>query len=179
MIDYSNSFIYKICCKDPTIEDIYIGSTTNLSRRLHQHKHNCIKPQSKKHNQYKYQFIRENGGWENWELVLIEPVDAKNKMDLKRIERHYVETYKSTLNKCVPARTRKETNDAYRLNNKEKIKLQQKKYRENNKEKLKERRKIYYEKKKLEKNSMHSNNNELHNSNSIAQKAGNDTEKDS
>ncbi len=29
-IDYSKGLIYKLCCKDPTITDVYIGSTTSL-----------------------------------------------------------------------------------------------------------------------------------------------------
>jgi len=29
-IDYSQTIIYKICCKDPNITDIYIGHTSNL-----------------------------------------------------------------------------------------------------------------------------------------------------
>ena len=33
MPDYSKCFIYKLCCRDASIEEIYIGSTCNLTRR--------------------------------------------------------------------------------------------------------------------------------------------------
>ena len=40
-IDYSNTIIYKIFCKDPEIKDIYIGHTTNFVQRKYAHKNNC------------------------------------------------------------------------------------------------------------------------------------------
>ena len=36
-INYSKSVIYKIVCKNPEIEDFYIGSTTNLTQRKYTH----------------------------------------------------------------------------------------------------------------------------------------------
>jgi len=38
-IDYSKSIIYKICCNDINIIDIYIGSTTNFITRKAEHKY--------------------------------------------------------------------------------------------------------------------------------------------
>ena len=39
---YSESSIYKLCCKDPTITGMYyVGSTTNFRQRKRQHKHSC------------------------------------------------------------------------------------------------------------------------------------------
>ena len=32
-IDYSKVYIYKICCKDISINDIYVGHTTNFEQR--------------------------------------------------------------------------------------------------------------------------------------------------
>ena len=40
-IDYSNTIIYKIVCKDQNIKDIYVGHTTNFVQRKHAHKQNC------------------------------------------------------------------------------------------------------------------------------------------
>ena len=37
-IDYSNTIIYSISCKDKTISDVYVGHTTNLIKRKCQHK---------------------------------------------------------------------------------------------------------------------------------------------
>ena len=36
-IDYSNTIIYKISCKDTSITDIYVGHTTNFIQRKHTH----------------------------------------------------------------------------------------------------------------------------------------------
>jgi hypothetical protein len=46
-IDYSRSCIYKISCLDAEIEDVYIGSTTNLVKRRNRHKNACNDPKSK------------------------------------------------------------------------------------------------------------------------------------
>ena len=41
-IDYSNTIIYKITCKDPTVNEVYVGHTTNFVQRKYSHKQNCI-----------------------------------------------------------------------------------------------------------------------------------------
>ena len=37
-LDYSNTIIYKIYCNDKNINDVYVGHTTNFTKRKHQHK---------------------------------------------------------------------------------------------------------------------------------------------
>ena len=37
-IDYSNTIIYKIHCKDSNVNEIYVGHTTNFTKRKNQHK---------------------------------------------------------------------------------------------------------------------------------------------
>jgi hypothetical protein len=71
MVQYENSVIYKICCKDPTITDNYIGSTCAFRKRKINHKLNCTNQDAKFYNHYVYQFIRENGGWPNWQMVVV------------------------------------------------------------------------------------------------------------
>ena len=79
-VDYSNSTIYKLCCKDTSIKDIYIGSTTNFRQRKSQHK-NCCNNENNKHYNYRlYKFIRENGGFDNWEMFMIEEFKCENKL---------------------------------------------------------------------------------------------------
>jgi len=116
-IDYSKSVIYKLCCKDPTIEDIYIGSTTHFTKRKHQHKYCCNNENDKKYNNYKYQFIRDNGGFNNWDMILIKdyPTDSKRKLEME--ERRIIDELKPSLNTQLPTRTFK---DRYQ-ENKEKI----------------------------------------------------------
>ena len=112
MVNYSNSIIYKLCCLDPTITDIYIGSTTSKYRRKNQHKSSC---NNKSYNRtYLYQFINQHGGWLNWDFVEIEQYNAKDKSDLHKRERHWIETLKSTLNKIIPEKRDDELSESYK-----------------------------------------------------------------
>jgi hypothetical protein len=117
MVDYSDSLIYKICCKDPLITDIYVGSTRNKHRRNQDHKYNCCNENSKKYNYYVYQFIRQNAGWDNWNMIVVEEYSCENKNQLQMRERYWIENLQSTLNKVIPTRTKKE----YIENNKKEI----------------------------------------------------------
>ena len=103
MTDYSKSTIYKIARHDPTIEYIYIGSTTNFIKRRWQHKTSCNNPNAKEHNYYVYRFIREHGGWDNFDLYLIEQFSCTTKMQKDQVERGWIESLKPTLNIRVPA----------------------------------------------------------------------------
>ena len=38
VIDYSNTVIYQIYCKNETVKEIYVGHTTNFIKRKYQHK---------------------------------------------------------------------------------------------------------------------------------------------
>ncbi len=163
MVNYNNSYIYKICCKDTEIKDIYIGSTTNFTRRKCRHKSSCNNENCRDYNFKLYKFIRENGNFQNWDMVLIEEVKCDNKLQLHKIEREYIEKYKSSLNEVIPYITEEErkihkkkyqeTNKEkikkykkeYNINNKIKLKEKSKEYREYNKIKLKEKKKKYYE----------------------------------
>ena len=133
-IKYENASIYKICCNDPNITDCYVGSTTNIIKRRQKHKYCCNNEKSRDCNMYVYQFIRENGGWDNWSLILIENFSCQNKLELEKRERYYIEELKATLNKIIPTRSQKE----YRKENKEQIKEYQKEYRLKNNDKRKE-----------------------------------------
>jgi len=134
MVKYNQSHIYKLCCKDTDITDIYIGSTTNFRHRKYEHKSCCNSINNKKHNYKVYQFIREHGGWENWTMILIENVNCNAKLELHQKERYYIEKLKPSLNQQLPSRTQeelleyqKEHNKEYRIKNKDKINEYQKK----------------------------------------------------
>ena len=167
-VDYSKSVIYKLCCKDPNITDIYIGSTTNMKQRKQGHKNRCNNPNSKKYNYKVYQTIREYGGFDNWDMILVEYVNATSKQELEKEERIVIELLQPTLNCVIPTRTNKEYYEEhkkdiseqrqkkynenkekilekckiYRQNNKEQKSATDKKYREQNKEKLKKQQRI-------------------------------------
>ena len=137
-IDYSKACIYKIVCKDPTIKDCYVGSTTDLIRRRGQHKTVCNNANRNSFNFLVYQFIRENGGWDNWEVLHVEDYPCSNKNELEKREREVLEELAATLNRVIPTRTKKEykQTDTY--------KAQDKRYREQNREEILQKKKDYY-----------------------------------
>ena len=64
-------YIYKICCDDCP-DFVYVGSTKAFRQRKAQHKSDCYNEKSKHYNNKLYTTIRENSGWENWRMVIIE-----------------------------------------------------------------------------------------------------------
>jgi hypothetical protein len=160
-LNYQNSVVYKICCKDPEIKDIYVGSTASFKRRMSSHKTNCKNEKSKEYNLPVYRFIRNHGGFDNWSVVKIRDVCCKDKYDLVAEERKEFELLGATLNGCYPQRSKKEYYEVnkkeiamkdkkyYEVNKKE-ILEKNKKYREKNKEQIKEQRKTHYEENKKE-----------------------------
>ena len=97
---YESAIIYKIYCKDKSITDTYIGSTTGFYCRRRQHK--CYS----KTKQYKvYKFIREHNGWDNFIMQRVEYFPCKNNEELLAREGLMVKLHKAILNHQQPART--------------------------------------------------------------------------
>jgi hypothetical protein len=144
MPDYSKTSIYKLCCNDPTIEEIYIGSTCNFHRRKAHHKTRCNNEMVGGYNTPVYKFIRDNGGFQNWSMFQLVEKSVENKREKETLEREWIEKLKPQLNSYIPTRNGKE----YRDDNKEKISEKGKKYYENNKELIIEKTKEYREKNK-------------------------------
>ena len=140
-IDYSKTIFYRIVCNDLNIKECYIGQTTNFIKRKQCHKKSCNNEKSKLYNLKIYQFIRENGGWENWSMVMIEQISCENYNEACKTERKFLEEYNGTLNMQIPSRTKKE----YKDDNKYKLKINDKEYYEKNKDKIKEQAKKYYD----------------------------------
>ena len=165
-MNYENTLIYQICCKDVSITDVYIGQTTNFKQRKAQHKSSCNNEKTKNYNFYVYKFIRENGGWDNWDMILVEKLCCNDKLEALQKERYYVEIFKASLNSNVPSRTIQEYREKhqakiiqYREQNQAKLREYKKKYREENQDKIrqyyvqnqdkmKEYQKNYYERNK-------------------------------
>ncbi len=118
-INYENSVIYKICCKNPEIKYCYVGSTTNLRMRKNRHKSNCNKEDNPQYNLKVYKFIRDNDGWNNWEIIQLEKPIINEKNELKAKEREWFEKLGATLNMVVPNRSRQEKDKERYINNKE------------------------------------------------------------
>lgn len=102
MPTYVNTIIYKICCKDELITDCYVGHTTNFKQRKIEHRYCCNNENAKSHNIKVYQFIRANGGYNNWEFIQIEEYPCENKKQATSRENYWVFEIKATLNDIMP-----------------------------------------------------------------------------
>lgn len=106
-INYSNTIIYKIVCRDLSVTECYVGHTTNFKQRKSHHKSAC---NGKGHNStYKiYTIINSNGGWDNWDMVEVEKCSCNDINEAVARERHWYEQLNSKLNMKVPSRTAEE-----------------------------------------------------------------------
>ena len=115
--DYSNTVIYRFYCIDPNIKDDYIGHSNDFYKRQSKHKSCCNnnKNSSKKEFHRKvYKFIRENGGFDNWQFEILEYADLKDKDEAEKLEKHYIKIFKPTLNDNDVAVTPEEKAEYYR-----------------------------------------------------------------
>tara|TARA_R110001606_G_scaffold65658_1_gene151676 strand:+ start:241 stop:870 length:630 start_codon:yes stop_codon:yes gene_type:complete len=145
-IDYSKGFIYKLCCLDVSVKEIYIGSSTNFKQRKIKHKSDCNK--EKTCNRYVYKFIRDNGGWDNWTMIELHKYPCNDKRELEYEEYRVMMELQSQLNSTRPYITEEEIREYkknYREEHKEEIKIKNQIYREEHKEEFNERSKKYYE----------------------------------
>jgi len=152
-IDFSKTIIYKIVHKeDPDNHESYTGHTTEFAKRKCEHKKRCLNPNNKNHHLKIYQYIRENGGWDNFIMLEIEKYPCNDGNEARARENYWYNELKSKLNTNVPSRTLKqyyqdnrekflENNKQYRQDNSEKMKQ----YRQDNRDELSEYQKQYYQ----------------------------------
>lgn len=135
--NYDETYFYKIVCRDANIKDCYVGHTTNFIKRKYQHKKNSVENTQKGKL---YNFINENKGWDNFEMMLMEKRKCENVIDARNIEREFIKSENATLNMNIPNRTPKE----YRFDNKEKIAINHKEYYADNQEYFIQKASQYY-----------------------------------
>ena len=132
-------YIYKISCDDLP-EFVYVGSTKAFRQRKRQHKSSC----NDKDNNKLYTTIRENGGWDNWRMVIIEECGEISFTQARIKEEEHRVKLNANLNMSRCYRTEEEKQNYYE-NNKEYISQQKKEYNERNKEYFDKVKKEYYE----------------------------------
>ena len=130
----SHYTFYKIVCEDCP-DYIYIGSTKSYRSRKNQHKIACNS--DKKYHLKIYQKIRENGGWDKWNMIIIDEGDDLTFTQARIKEEELRLKYNGNLNSIKAFRTeeekkeyKKEYGKEYCFNNKEKRKEQRKQYDE-------------------------------------------------
>lgn len=163
MADYSKGIIYMIKkIDDEDYENVYIGSTINFIKRKNEHKGRCNNSNDPKHHYKIYKYIRENGGWDCFEIVELEKYPCNSKQELEKREDEIMIEYKNRLNTQRAHMSKEELKikmeeyyqnnrdkilergKEWRENNKEKKAEQDKKWRENNKEKVVENKRLYH-----------------------------------
>jgi len=101
-IDYSKTVMYKIVCKDKSVKDMYVGSTTAFANRKYNHKHRCYNKENSKHHLELYKTIRRNGHWENWNMILIEKYPCADKLEQAKREIYWGNKLHANLNMISP-----------------------------------------------------------------------------
>jgi hypothetical protein len=149
--------IYIIRHKNKDINWCYIGSTQAFRNRKYRHKSNCNNPNGKDFNFPVYQFIRANGGWDEFEMIPVEEYECENNTQA-RIREEYWRVFYEAKGNCIRAyqseeelkEYMKQYDKQYRNEHKEKIKQKSKKYWDKHKEELKQKSKKYWDEHKEE-----------------------------
>ena len=97
MPDYSKSVIYKIQHINKP-ELLYVGSTTDFTKKKCSHKNICKYENNKEHNTTLYKKIRENGGFDLFEFIIIKEFPCNTKKELSTEAEKYRKELNATLN---------------------------------------------------------------------------------
>ena len=141
--DYSKTIIYKIVCNDLTVKGCYVGHTTDMTKRKCEHKSVCHNEKSKKYNRKIYQIIRANGGWDNWNMVLVEKFPCKDNHEACKREREVYEELDAKMNTLIPYRTQEDLiqyKKQYRDEHKDILNEKGRKYKQEHKEEINKNR---------------------------------------
>ena len=133
-INYENTCFYKIVCKDLAVSDLYVGHTTDFVNRKSEHKRNATNSRRRAFNYPLYKFIRDDGEWDNFDMILIDRCKCVDALDARKKEREYIELLNATLNSHIPNRTKTE----YYVDRREYTLNKVKEYYEQNTKKCKE-----------------------------------------
>jgi len=153
--DYSRTVVYKLVNKeDYDNANIYIGSTTNFTQRKCEHKSDCMNKTGVKYNQKIYHFIRNNGGWDEWNMLEVEKFSCVDNYEAKAREEYWRIHFNAVLNmnKCHIDISSQEYQKQYRLDNLDKSRQyrldnidKSRQYRLDNHDKYIEYQRKYYE----------------------------------
>ena len=133
--------MYKIVPKNKESIYCYVGHTANFFEREKQHFSCSINIDNNKHHQLVYQTIRNNGGWDEWNIAILEELKDTTRIQSQIKEQEWIDKLQSNLNMLKAHITEEQTkeynkkyNKDYYLENKEKLAQYSKEYHLNNKE---------------------------------------------
>ena len=148
-IDYSKTHFYKIICRNTNIKNIYVGHTTDFKTREGCHKRVCNNSNDKNYNLPLYKFIRENDGWDNFDMVLIETVSMENSLEARKRERELIEELNAEINyikkPAVSLEEAKQRKKEWTKENEDHVKEYKHNWQIENRERLSEIRKQQYQ----------------------------------
>jgi hypothetical protein len=96
-INYDNTIIYKIqhVNKD---ELLYVGHTTEFTKRKSAHKSTTVNEKGKAYNRKLYEMIRTNGGWDMFRMLEVKTFPCSNRREAEAEEDLVMRTLKATMN---------------------------------------------------------------------------------
>lgn len=143
--DFSQSTIYHICNTE-TKDIVYVGSSCNFTQRQRNHKSYCCNKNQKNYNQPIYIHIRENGGFDCFEVIPVSFHCFNNKVQLHIQEQNEIDKYPYAMNKNKAYTTKEETEERrkkyYDEHKKELAEKQMNRYLENKDEINEKRRQV-------------------------------------
>lgn len=83
--------IYTIKCKNQEVRPFYIGSTINPKKRKKHHKEYTLYEKTIHYDYPVYKYIREHGGWSNWEFKEVKTYYGVDTKELRRLEQEYID----------------------------------------------------------------------------------------
>jgi len=144
--DFTNSVIYHIRHMESN-EVVYVGSTTQFPQRKATHKHNCNNEERKCFTSPIYCHIRDNGGYDCFEIIPIKSLKLENKTELLIAEQEEIDKHRNLVNRKKAHMTIEEVRIYHNEKSKKsyqehkaEINKQQKQYREEHKENINEKK---------------------------------------
>jgi hypothetical protein len=146
-VDYTKTIIYKLVHKeDYDNANIYIGSTTDFTKRKSSHKCSCNNETRIDYNDKKYQYIRDNGGWEEWVMVEIEKYPCNDGNEARAREEYWKYQFNAILNMCKAFRTKEQEKEQKKEWNKKDREINKEIYKQKDKERYKKNKEKILEK---------------------------------
>jgi len=145
-VDYSKTVIYKIQSIENE-DDLYVGHTTDFTKRKNCHKRRCINENYKGYYSKVYKMIRDSGGWDCFTMIELYKFSCNDGNEARAEEDKTMRELKANMNSCrafLSKEEKKESDNNYnkkvRDNRSDEDKQKKieydKNYRKNNKQKI-------------------------------------------
>jgi hypothetical protein len=74
------AYVYVLRCKDTSVKDAYLGYTTNWGYTK------SFQTDDNPNTSRLYTFIRLHGGWDNWNMLLVDTLESREDALARKIE---------------------------------------------------------------------------------------------